>query len=136
VFDAPDAEPLQVTHLQAVPPLEWPTLRFRLIPAFQILCSAWPVQQIWTAQEETPLSELVHPAETVVRIWRDGFTVYQASMNAMERRGLDCVLAGEPFAAICAALESVLPPEAAAREVGSLLLRWIEDGILERLPQY
>jgi hypothetical protein len=136
VFDAPDAEPLQMAHLQAIPPEGWPALRFRLIPACQILRSAWPVHRVWAAQEETPLYELASPAETVVRVWREGFTVYQASLNTAERLGLDCVLAREPFAAICAALEPVLPAETVTHEVGGLLMRWIEDGILERLPEY
>jgi hypothetical protein len=135
VFDAPDAEPLQMVDLQAILPEEWPALRFRLIPACQMLRSPWPVHQIWAAQEETPPYELVRPAETVMRVWRDGFIIYQASMNSAERLGLDCVLAGKTFSEICAALEPVLPAETVTHEVGGLLMRWIEDGILERLPE-
>jgi len=133
VFDAPDASPLQIAHLQAIPPEEWPGLRFRLIPACQTLYSPWPVHRIWAAREETPLCELARPAETAVRVWREGFKVYQASMDATEQLAWTPLCAGEPFAAICAALEPVLPPETAAREVGSLLVRWIEDGILAQL---
>jgi len=134
VFDAPDAEPLQMEHLQAIPPDEWPGLRFRLIPACQVLRSAWPIHELWTAREEAVLSALVRPTATVVRVWRQGFTVYQASLDAIEQVALDGVQTGEPFAAICAALAPLLPQqEEAAPAVGSLLARWIEDGILARL---
>ena len=134
VFDAPDAEPLQMEHLQAIPLDEWPGLRFRLIPACQVLRSAWPIHELWTAGEEAVLSALVRPAATVVRVWRQGFTVYQASLDAIEQVALDGVQTGEPFAAICAALAPLLPQqEEAALAVGSLLTRWIEDGILARL---
>ncbi|MBI3301226.1 MAG: putative DNA-binding domain-containing protein [Deltaproteobacteria bacterium] len=137
VFDAPDAEPLRMEHLQSIAPHEWPDLRFHLIPAFQVLHSAWPIHRIWTAaEEETPDHERLRSEETVVRVWRDGFAVYHASMDATEQIALDGVRAGESFAAICATVESVLPPEEAASTVGSLLLRWIEDGILARLPEH
>ncbi len=136
VFDAPDAEPLQVAHLHEIAPDEWASLRFRLIPAFQVFSSDWPVQEIWAAAEE----EISPPAglrreKTILRIWRESFAVYHAKMDVIEQAALARILGGEPFAAVCAALESLLPAEETAPTMGSLLLRWIEDGLLARLPQ-
>ncbi len=51
VFDAPDAEPLRLEHLQGLSADEWPDLRFQFIPAFQVLQSEWPVHEIWAAAE-------------------------------------------------------------------------------------
>lgn len=130
VFDAPDAQPLRVEDLRAVAPAEWPGLTFRLVPAVQLLHSAWPVHELWTAAEEGGPPERVRPAETSIRVWRDGFMVYQASMDEREQLALARVVRGEPFAGVCAALESVASAEEAAREAAQLLLRWIEDGIL------
>jgi len=136
VFDAPDAEPLCLEHLHGFSPDEWPALRFQLIPAFQVHHSDWPVHEIWAAAgEETPDRNCERWEKTAIRVWRDGFAVYHAKMDATEQVALAGVCAGEPFAAICAALESLVPVEEAAPAVGSLLLRWIEDGILARLPQ-
>ena len=130
-FDAPDTESLRLEHLQVIPLDEWPELQFRLIPACQILHCAWPIHEIWVAAGEgTWQDKQVRPAETVLRIWRDDFTIYQASMDVIERRALAGVWAKKPFAAICTALESLLPAEEAAPTVGSLLIRWIEDRIL------
>ena len=132
VFDAPDAEPLRVAELQAIPPAGWPALTFTLTPAVWLLRSAWPVHEIWAAAEERGLYEPVRPVETQLRIWRESFTVYHSSMDAAERLALERVLAGEPFAAVCEVLEATLSPEDAPGEAAQLLLRWIEDGILAR----
>lgn len=131
VFDAPDVPALRVDDLRAVAPGDWPRLTFRLVPAVRLLHSAWPVHELWAAGEERPL-EAVRPAETHLRVWRDGFMVYQASMDACERRAFESVAAGEPFAAMCAALESLRGPEEAAREAAQLVLCWVQDGILAR----
>jgi hypothetical protein len=137
VFDAPDAEPLHLEHLQALSPDEWPDLRVRLIPAFRVLQSDWPVHEIWAAAEKEPLNhESWRLEKTALRVWREGFAVYHARMEALEQAALDRVHAGEPFAAVCATLESLLSAEEAAPVTGSLLLRWIEDGILACLPQH
>ena len=79
--------------------------------------------------------ETIQPVPTCVRVWRTaGFTTYQASMDAAEQAALGSLQAGEPFAAICATLEETSPVEEATQAVGSLLLRWIGDGLLARLP--
>jgi hypothetical protein len=130
VFDAPDARPLGAGDLRAVAAGDWPGLTLRLVPAVQFLESAWPVHELWTAAEEG-LPEGVEPAETAVRVWRDGFMVYHASMDARERVALGRMVGGEPFAGVCSALESLTSgPEDAAREAAGLVLRWVEDGIL------
>lgn len=132
VFDAPDAEPLQLQHLQHLPPEDWPALRFHLIPACHLLHSVWPVHEIWAAGEGEIWSAQVRP--TVVRIWRQEFAVYHTSMDAVEQQALVRVRQGEPFAAICTALEPFFPPADVVREVSSLLVRWIDDGLLAQLP--
>jgi hypothetical protein len=101
-----------------------------MIPACRILHSTWSVHKIWAAGKEELQPEQVRPVETVVRIWRQEFAVYLTGMNAIEQQAFAHVQQGKPFADICAALEPFFPPEDAAREVGSLLVRWIEDGLL------
>ena len=138
VFDAPDAAPLLVEHLQTIQPEDWSTLTLHLIPAFQLVESQWPVYEIWKAAEEEEYTlnvDAIAPEPSVLRVWREGFSVYHAKVDRIERAALNGVLAGAPFAAICEALEDQLPAEEAATTVGGLLLRWIEDGVLARLPE-
>ncbi len=132
VFDAPDAEPLRVAELRDFPPAEWPELTFRPIPAFLLVESVWPVHEIWAAAGEDGLREPPRQADTLLRVWRDGFAVYHAAVDATERVALERVMAGEPFAAVCAAMEAIVAPDEAAREAAALLLRWADDGVLAR----
>jgi hypothetical protein len=120
VFDAPDASPLTLDELRGVPAEEWPALRFVPVPALARLVAAWPVHELWSDP-----SEPVAPARTALRVWRDGFLVYQAPIDAVEEAALGHLLAGDPFGALC---ETVGDPADAA----SLLLRWIADGIVMR----
>lgn len=134
VFDAPDVEPLRIESLHRLAPDDWPELRLRLISACRTLRSDWPVQEIWAAAESpVPQSEGFQPETTNLRVWREGFAVYHAKIDAVEQKALDCIEGGESFAVVCATLESLLPAAEAAATAGSLLLRWIEDGILARL---
>jgi hypothetical protein len=120
VFDAPDAAPVSLEELRRVPPEEWPELRLASVPALACLVTAWPVHELWADP-----SRAVEPARTALRVWRDGFLVYQAPMDGAEEAALASLVAGEPFAAVC---EAVGDPADAA----GLLLRWIADGIVLR----
>lgn len=133
VFDALDVEPLRIEHLQNLASEEWPTLRFQLIPSLRIIQCRWPVYEIWNVtetEEATAMIANVHPEPTVLRIWRDDFSVYHTKIDIIEQTALSCLLSDKPFAAVCAALEKVAPDGDATAMVGGLLLRWIEDGIL------
>jgi hypothetical protein len=136
VFDAPDTEPLRRADLASLPASQWPTLRLRPIHACLVIECAWPAHEIWatvgdgaSGRATTDRSE-----PTTIRVWREGWSVSHAAMGDLERRVFPLLQRGEPFARLCAAAERGLEPEAAAREVGSLLMRWLEDGLLVRLP--
>lgn len=131
VFDAPDAEPLRLPDLQSIASDEWSDMRLRLIPASQVVTCTWNVHEIWKAIEEKNLTgDIAYPQEVTLRVWREGFSVYHAAINAPERLALEAVRAGQPFAAVCETLTSLVSAEEAAATVGSLLLRWIDDGLL------
>jgi hypothetical protein len=130
VFDAADAVPLRLEALRAIPPSKWPRLTFHPVPALRVLRCAWPVHELWAADDPKAAARTVRPAATVLRVWREAFTVYQAPVDTVEHVALRQLLAGAPFAAICDRLEALLPPAGAAREAAALLLRWIEDGML------
>jgi hypothetical protein len=132
VFDAPDVDPLSLSDLVPIRPSEWPMLRFRLVPACAVVESAWPVHEIWTAARDDADGGRGRwePRATTVRVWRQGWSVSHAAMGAAERQAFRVLERGEPFASLCASLEGDLDAEAAAREVGGLLMRWLEDGLL------
>ncbi len=129
-FDAADAAPLRVESLRAIPPSEWSRLTFHTVPALHVLRVAWPVHELWAADDAQAVATALRPAATVLRVWRDGFTVYHSCMDPVEDAALERLLAGASFVAMCARLEAMLSPAAAVREAAALILRWVEDGIL------
>lgn len=126
VFDAPDADPVALDRLAAVPADEWAGLALVPIPALAVLESAWPLHRIWRDGGDPPVTP------TVLRIWRQDGAVYHAAIDALEREALARLRSGERFGEICEALTH-LDPETAATEAGSLLARWVEDGLIADL---
>lgn len=120
VFDAPDAVALTADALRRVPADRWPALRFALVPAVATLVADWPVHRLWTSDPPATLAL----ARTALRVWREGFFVYQAPMDAAEETLLSRLVAGEPFGAMCEGVE--------AGDAAAILLRWIEDGVIAR----
>jgi hypothetical protein len=129
VFDAADAEPLRLSDLSAIPPEDWAALRFRPIPACLVIECAWPVHEIWAEADASDPDAPVHirPAACTLRVWREGDSVSHAAMGDLERRAFPALQRGEPFGVLCAALEDT---EHSPHEIGALLMRWLEDGIL------
>jgi hypothetical protein len=122
VFDAADTPVLRREDLAAVAPDDWGTLRFAPVAALATLRTRWAVHRLW--KDETRTSADREP--TTLRIWRDGFAVYQAPMKSDEARALARMTAGEPFADVCEECDD-------AAGAAALLLRWIEDGIVARV---
>ncbi len=122
-FDAPDALPIERARLAVIPAADWPGLVLVLIPALEVLDSAWPLHRLWRDAVD------VAPAATAVRVWRQDGAVYHCAMDAFEREALDLVRAGATFGRVCEAMAD-LEPEAAAAEAGALLARWVDDGLI------
>ena len=123
VFDALDAKPLRLEELREVPPEDWGDLRLFLVPAVEILVTAWPVHEIWAS--DGPVADDLPPRRTALRVWREGFRVYHAAMDATEEAAVGLLREGTRFGTICEALET---PE----ESAGFLLRWVEDGVVAR----
>jgi hypothetical protein len=121
VFDAPDTEPMTSAELRGVPAEYWPGLRLALVPASATLLAGWPLHRLWAPADSRPAS--LTPARTALRIWREGFVVYQSPMSRREETALDRLAAGAPFATVCEVFDD--PAEA-----GETLLRWVEDGMI------
>jgi hypothetical protein len=128
VFDAADAPVLTLDALRALPPERWPETRFGVVPALTRLVAGWPVQRAWAAgPDDGPIT--LAAERTALRVWRSGFAVFHAPMSAHEEAALARLVAGEPFAAVCEAFAD-LPQDQAAAEAASLLVAWVEDGMV------
>jgi hypothetical protein len=131
VFDAADAPVLTLDALRAIRPERWAETRFRVVPALARVVAGWPVQRAWAAApEEGPVT--LGAERTALRVWRSGFAVYHAPISGREEAAFASLVAGEPFAALCEAFAD-LPDEEAATEAATLLLGWVEDGMIAGL---
>jgi len=121
VFSEADPRPLSLERLRSVPAEEWGGLELRPIAALRVITRSW-------GDGDAP----PRPAPHVIRVWRRGFEIFQATVDSLEARALDRLLGGptriEEIGAMVAATRG---PVDGARETGALLLRWIEDGIVE-----
>ena len=129
VFDAPDAECATLNDLVSIPLDSWPAIRFAPIPAMRTVLAQYPVHQLWSGSKSLDVS----PAETHLRVWRTSdWRILHAPMDVREIAGIQKMISGEPFAAICETFAD-LPELEAAQEATALLARWIEDGIIARI---
>jgi hypothetical protein len=126
VFDAPDARPVDLAEARLVAETDWPGLVLVPIPALEVVESAWPVQRAWADGVD------LAPEPTRLRVWRQDGCVYHAAMDRLEGAALAGLQAGQSFGEICEALGD-LEPDTAAAEAGSLLARWLEDGLIAGL---
>ena len=86
------------------------------------------MHRAWDAETGAPPPELP-AARTALRVWRGGYSVYHAPMDTREEAALASLVAGAPFAAVCEAFAD-LPAEEAAAQAASLLVSWVEDGMV------
>jgi hypothetical protein len=123
VFDAPDAQPIGMADLLALPGAEWPTARLRTIPALEVITSDWPLHLVWSDGAEPVRTP------TVLRVWRQDGRVYHCAMDPVERSAFAALRGGRSFGEICDTMAGLGPAEAPA-EAAALVARWVEDGLV------
>jgi hypothetical protein len=129
-FDAPDAQPLDIAALQAVPEECWPELRFTLTPSLHVLEVGWPVHEIWRQAQagEQPLEP--EPAATCLRVWRQNLRVFHRPVHAAEAVALTAIRRGATFGAVCESIAAVVGENEGAERAAALLQEWLADELL------
>jgi len=135
-FDARDAEVLPREALACVPPKGWAELRFRIIPALEVLSLAWPVHIVRERFDQeggdgtwgTPPP--LEAAQTHVRVWRWDEYVYYRAIPGLEAETLEAVQRGEAFGVLCERVAQEVGESAAAAHAVGLLEAWVSAGLL------
>jgi hypothetical protein len=127
LFVAADAPPLQLADVRALAPALLPTARLRVVPAFARLECAYDVATLWRAPAPGPAPRR---AATRLIVWRKQLAVYHRRVDADEWAALALVARGCPVAELGELLADHLSVAAAARRLGVLLTRWIDDEML------
>ncbi len=127
VFDGPDAEPVTLEAVQALPAEAWPAARLTLQPGLTVVSLAHPVHPIRTAvkQGQTP-SRAIAPAPTEVALWRGAdLKVHYKSIDAAEARIVAALRDGLPLGDAIAGAAAALD-EAAQQALAGKLAGWFK----------
>ncbi len=129
VFVGPDAEALQPEGLAVA---DWETAVIHAVPSLLVLPIRTNADAIWLALAtgETPPGAEMAERGAALLVWRQGLEPVFRRADAHERDVLAWSAAGEGFAAICARLADRLGEEAAVTTAGTLLGRWLAEGMV------
>jgi len=131
-FDAPDANVATVADMAAVPPNDWPGLRFALHPSLQRIDLQWNASAIWHAADEDEALPAPEQAEYPVgwMIWRQGLQIYFRSLSVDQAWMLDALGDGQNFAEVCEGLTEWIDAQYVAGHAAGLLKQWVTDGLI------
>lgn len=131
-FDAPDAEPLGVETLAALPAAQWGGLRLRFHPSLQRHDFHWNVHEFWAAlRHEEPFPAARYQASAIPWLfWRQGRSNLFVSLDAESARLIDLARGGADFAALCEALCARHPEEEVPQRAAAALKGWVEEQLV------
>lgn len=129
VFVAPDGEAMEPGALAVA---DWETAVIHAVPSLLTLPIRTNADAIWQALAagETPPPAQLTGGDAALLVWRQGLEPVFRRSEAHERDVLAWSAAGEGFAAICARLADTLGEEAAVTTAGTLLGRWLAEGMV------
>lgn len=133
-FDAPDAEPLALTDLAAVPPENWSELVFAPHPSARRLTLATNAHALWLSLKDEKTPPPVEPLETSgsIIVWRHETTPKVRRMSGEESMMWNEALNGVPFGALCEFVAVYDDPESAPLRAAQHLQGWITSGLLAK----
>ena len=118
-FQALDAPRLDPQSLAAVPPEEWPGLRFEALPGTALVESRWDLAAWWEGDGSEPPREAEETRALLVARDAEG-DVRHAPLDAPDAKAARLLLGGEPFADVCEAYAPASPAEAGRRALALL----------------
>jgi len=132
VFDAPDAQSLPRSALNAVEPAAWTDLKLRFHPSLRRLSLSWNTVAVWQAagRDETPPQPETVEQPVPWLLWRQDLQNYFRSTDAAETAALDGALQGNSFGELCVALAAHLPEQEIPLRAATLLGGWADSGII------
>lgn len=130
-FDAPDQPVLLQTDLGTLAPDAWPALAIVPVASLQLLAVTHPVDSLRERLLAGDDAGAIPATGKLLRVWRQDLVVYVRAIPQLEMAALRWLHRGGTFADLCGWLDSAVPVDQDATHVaGSLLVRWVEDGLL------
>jgi len=131
-FDAADSIPVTAQELAAIPPGDWPALRFGLHPSVHRLDLEWNVPELWRALTGSQPEQVTANRDTASPwlVWREQLITRFRSMQPDEQRALDTLGAGGSFNEVCAVLATLMAEDEVPHRAADLLKGWTAQGLL------
>jgi hypothetical protein len=132
VFDAADAQVIDMSALSDIPAEQWPELTLQLHPSFRCFVTEWNCVEIWRAikAERTP-PDAVCADKQAWLLWRNTDRLSEfRSVSVDEYEVLRTAAEGGTFAVLCEVLLEWHSPEDVASRAWSLLGKWVDSGLI------
>jgi hypothetical protein len=132
VFDAADADPIDVSVFAQVAHEDWSELRFGWSPSVQVLELRWNVPELWKAVTENtarPDPDL-KPEQGNWLLWRRDLQIFFRPVAVEEAAVISASRAGESFGELCVLLCAHLDEQQAPRHAAAFLRGWVESGLI------
>ena len=136
VFDAADAESIEVKALAYKSPGDWASMRFAFHPSVRSLALHWNAPQVWKALMN---DDGARPRAAVSReatswlLWRHDLKEFFRPLSTVEEHALVAARSGDPFGDVCTALCEHMPEDDAPVRAAEFLRGWIEAGLITAL---
>ena len=122
-----DAPTLAREDVAALGPEAFPTLPLQLVPSSHLVALTTNADDLWDALEAGRPPPPPASATRTVLVWRREVTVVHRTLEADEARVVPHLVAGTSFAAAC---ELLADNPAPAERAITLLLRWLDAGVV------
>jgi hypothetical protein len=131
-FDGPDAEPLAIEKLAAIPPESWPSLVFTPHPTAIRLTFDTNAAEIWTALkgETAPPKATRLPEPQAILVWRQDFMSRFRPLSTEEAMMWDEAAKGVRFGVLCEMVATFAGEDDAELRAATYLKGWIDTGAL------
>jgi hypothetical protein len=131
-FDGPDAAPLTIETLAALPPEAWPHLTFEPHPTAIRLSFSTNAAEIWAAlkQETAPPKPVKLPERQAVVVWRQDFMARFKSLTAEEAMMWNEATKGVSFGVLCEMVAAFAGEDEAELRAATYLKGWVDMGML------
>jgi len=130
VFVELDAPLAPASVFAGLPPDQFATARFHLVPAIRVLSFAHAAMELWRAIEQGDPAPEPTPGLQHALVWRKGWTVFHAPIDAEEAQALESASKGRTLSEVCEAFAGRDEPVAAAF---AALQSWLVESLVSRV---
>lgn len=116
---------------------DWSGLKLRFVPGIAILETRFDLVRLWASLAEFSDGAELFPLDQVQAaiVWREGERPVFVLRPTWEGRALALMQEGGDFAAACALLAGEIGEADAVAEAGSMLARWLGEGLVAAVGQ-